>query len=393
MTAVTDDLIRMRRALHAIPEVGLNLPKTQALVLDALAGLGLDIVRGRALTSVAAVLRGGVAHRSTGERRTVLLRSDMDALPVTEHTGLAFSATNGAMHACGHDLHMAMLLSTVRELASRRDELAGDVVVVFQPGEEGHGGARLMLKEGVLGIAGTPPQAAFGMHALSYLLPARRIGVRGGPVMSGSTLVRVTFAGRGGHGSAPHLTNDPLLAGAVFIPAVTSAVCRAIDMFEPHTLTFGAFRGGESYNVIPEQVELLGTLRTFSSEVVERARTVINAVAQAVAAAHEVTADVQLVEDTVPTCSDQEEAEFASDVGGDVMTWLDRPVSVSEDFCWFLREVPGVFVLLGAQSPTADGAPPPPNHSSRAVFAESAMEVGHRLQVQWAIRRLSLPSA
>ena len=323
----------------------------------------------------------------------MLLRSDMDALPITEDTGLAFSSTNGAMHACGHDLHMAMLLSTVRELASRRDELTGDVVVVFQPGEEGHGGARQMLNEGVLGVAGTPPQAAFGMHALSYHLPARRIGVRGGPMMSGSTLVRVRFAGRGGHGSAPHLTNDPLLAGAVFIPTVTSAVCRAIDMFDPHTLTFGAFRGGKSYNVIPEQVELLGTLRTFSPEVAGRARGVITAVAQAVAAAHEVTVDIQLIEDTVPTCSDEGEAKFASDVGGDVMSWLDRPISVSEDFCWFLREVPGVFVLLGAQCPTVDGTPPPPNHSTRAIFDEGAMDVGHRLQMQWAIRRLALPLA
>lgn len=214
---------------------------------------GSRFVRGRRLTSVVAVLRGGGTHRSSG-RRTVLLRSDMDALPVAESTGLPFASANGAMHACGHDMHMAMPLATARELAVRRDELAGDVVLVFQPGEEGHGGARVMLDEDVLGIAGQTPKAAFGIHALSYLLPVRRIRVRRGAVISGSTLVRVIFTCDGGHKSAPHLTSDPVLAGAVFISTVTNSVGRTLDMFEPHTLTFGAFRGGASFNVIPEGI-------------------------------------------------------------------------------------------------------------------------------------------
>jgi len=389
MTAI--DLTTVRRELHRIPEVGLHLPLTQSVVLDSLAGLGLEITTGSALSSVTAVLRGtGGLGASAKPRPTVLLRSDMDALPVIEETGLPFAADSGAMHACGHDLHMAMLLASARSLAERRDELHGDVIFAFQPGEEGHGGAKLMLAEGVLGAAGGAIRAALGMHVLSYLVPRNRIGVRHGPIMSGSTLVRVTFRGRGGHGSAPHLTNDPLLAGAMFVPTVTVAVSRGTDMFDPHTLTFGAFRGGESFNVIPHHVELLGTLRAFSPHVVERAQWIIRAVANSVAAAHEVDVDVELIEDSVPTTSTDREVDIvAATAGDDAALWMDRPISVSEDFSWFLRDVPGAFVLLGAQVPTADGDRPHANHSARAQFDEDVMALGHRLEVDWAIHRLA----
>jgi hippurate hydrolase len=380
------DMIALRRELHLIPEVGLQLPMTQNLLMDALAGLGLEMHRGRDLTSIVAVLRGG--SRAVNGVRNVLLRSDMDALPVVEETGLEFASTNGSMHACGHDLHMAMLVAAAHRLADVRHELAGDVAFVFQPGEEGHGGARMMLSEGVLNVAGVKPVAAFGMHALSYHVPNRQIGMRPGPIMSGSTLVRVTFTGRGGHGSAPHLTNDPLLAGAVFVSTVTTAVSRAIDMFEPHTLTFGSFQAGNSYNVIPDRVVLLGTLRSFSADVADRARGVIRAVAEAVARANAVDVEVTLTEDTVPTSSDPREVDLARTVDQQSTIILDRPISVSEDFCWFLKEVPGVFVLLGAQLPTSDGSPPASNHSAKAIFDESAMVAGCELEVNWTIRRL-----
>lgn len=390
MTFTSTDMIALRRDLHLIPEVGLQLPLTQQLLLDALAGLGLEVHRGRDLTSVVAILRGGTRGVAGDGNVNVLLRSDMDALPVVEETGLDFASTNGSMHACGHDLHMAMLVATAHRLSGMRETLAGDVVLVFQPGEEGHGGARMMLKEGVLDIAGSRSTAAFGMHALSYHLPTNHIGLRPGPIMSGSTLVRVTFTGRGGHGSAPHLTNDPLLAGAVFVPTVTSAVSRATDMFDPHTLTFGSFQAGASYNVIPDRVVLLGTLRSFSTAVADRARGVIREVAESVARAHAVDVEVILTEDTVPTSSDAGEVDITTAVDPHNTHLLDRPISVSEDFCWFLKEVPGVFVLLGAQLPTSDGTPPASNHSAKAVFDESAMDVGHELEVNWAVKRLEL---
>jgi len=386
VTFTSMDMVALRRDLHLIPEVGLQLPMTQKVLMDALAGLGLELHRGRDLTSVVAVLRGG--SRAVEGPGNVLLRSDMDALPVVEETGLDFASTNGSMHACGHDLHMAMLVAAAHRLADIRHDLPGDVVFVFQPGEEGHGGARMMLKEGVLNVSGAKPAAAFGMHALSYHVPNNQIGLRPGPIMSGSTLVRVTFTGRGGHGSAPHLTNDPLLAGSLFVSAVTTAVSRAVDMFDPHTLTFGSFQAGTSYNVIPDRVVLLGTLRSFSADVADRARGVIREVAESVARAHAVDVDVTLTEDTVPTSSDPHEVDIARTADQHNTVILDRPISVSEDFCWFLKEVPGVFVLLGAQLPTPDGSPPASNHSAKATFDESAMVVGSELEVNWAIQRL-----
>jgi hippurate hydrolase len=392
MKQFDQQLRQFRRDLHKIPEVGLRLPETQAYVLRALDGLGLEVQTGSALSSVTAVLRGTAeAHgRAEGPRPVVLLRSDMDALPVTERTGLEFASVNGATHACGHDLHMAMLLAGAVELAQRRDELHGDVVFAFQPGEENHGGAALMLDEGVLDAAGRRVDAALGLHVLSYALPGNQLALRRGPIMSGSTLVRLTFRGRGGHGSAPHLTNDPLLAAASYVTSVAAAVSRGIDMFEPSTLTFGTIRGGETYNIIPEEVELLGTLRTFSEAATTRARSIITSVAKAVADAHEVAAEVELVTDSVPTVNDDAEVAFAHDVAASAPVdaspvWLKNPISVSEDFSWFLREVPGVFALLGAQ--TGDGAPEP-NHSARALFDESVMSTGCRFMTEWAVQRL-----
>ena len=192
-----DDMVALRRDLHRHPEIGLQLPRTQRAVMDAIAGLGLDVTTGKSLTSVTAVVRG----RAGGP--AVLLRADMDALPVTELTGLDYaSEVDGAMHACGHDMHTAMLVGAAHVLAAQRDELAGDVVLMFQPGEEGWDGASYMLDEGVLDAAGRPVSAAFALHVMSAGLSEGMFASRRGTVMAASDSLHVTVRGEGGHGSS-----------------------------------------------------------------------------------------------------------------------------------------------------------------------------------------------
>lgn len=394
--AVADEserLARMkadRRSLHRIPEVGLDLPLTQEYVAAELERIGLTVTRGRALSSVTALLEGGGAE--PGIRRAVVLRSDMDALALQEATGLEFASDNGAMHACGHDLHMAMLLEAARTLANRKAELAGDVLFVFQPGEENHGGARLMLDEGLYDSGDREISASFGMHVLSYLLPSSALALRRGPIMAGSSIVEVTFAGKGGHGSAPHRARDPLAAGASFVPAVTAALAHAIDMFEPNVLTFGSFHSGSSTNVIPDEAVLQGTLRSFSAETTVRARAVIERVAHATAAAHDVAATVELTEICLPVVNDDREIDTLVQAAGDAaieVTWLERPISVSEDFSYMLEANRGAFALLGAVAPGRDPGSADANHSAQADFDEAVMPVGADLFTSWAIRRLA----
>lgn len=396
-------MVTDRRLLHQIPEVGLQLPQTQQHLLDALAPLGLEVEVGTALSSVIAVLRGPArqpesfagADLASAHRRAVMIRSDMDALPIHEGTGLPFASQNGAMHACGHDLHMSMLLEAARTLSARRAELNGDVVFVFQPGEENHGGARLMLEEGLLTKEGNLDIIAmFGLHALSYLVPTGTVALREGAIMAASTIVTVAFRGQGGHGSAPHRTRDPLFAGTAFVPAVVAALAHGTDMFEPSVLTFGAFNSGSSTNVIPDDAVLQGTLRTFSLGSTERAKVIIERVAAATASAHQVDVTVTLEEICLPVVNDPQEvatvARVASSLGENVR-WLDNPISVSEDFSYMLNEGRGAFALLGATEIGCNPETSEMNHSSHAQFDENALPHGAALMTAWALERLTGP--
>lgn len=391
-------MVRDRRALHSIPEVGLDLPLTQEYLLNALEPLGLEIELGTGLSSITATLRGAAeAAADPGEPRpAVLIRSDMDALPVVEETGLKFASVNGAMHACGHDLHMAMLLECARELSARAEELRGDVIFVFQPGEENHGGARKMLDEGLLQRDDRSIVAVFGLHVLSYMLPSGVVAMKDGAIMAGSTIVRVTFTGRGGHGSAPHRTQDPLLAGAAFVPAVAAAMSHDMDMFEPAVLSFGAFNAGSSTNVIPDQAVLQGTLRTFSDEALERGSEILRRVAAGVAETHGVQAQVELQEICRPVENNADEVEIVAGVAeefGIPFEHLKKPISVSEDFSYILQASRGAFVLLGSALPGTDPDTVPANHSSLAQFDESVLLPGTRLMSEWALRRLGATRA
>ncbi|QGQ21125.1 amidohydrolase [Cellulomonas sp. JZ18] len=379
----------LRHALHRVPELGLDLPATQRLVLDALADLGLEVHTGRGLSSVTAVLRG------TRPGPAVLLRGDMDALPVAEETGEEFASERpGVMHACGHDMHVAGLVGAARLLAARRDEVAGSVVLMFQPGEEGWHGARLMIEEGVLEAAGPRVVAAYGLHVVSSLLPAGVVSGRPGTMMAASDNVRITVHGRGGHASKPHLAQDPVTVAAEITLALQAMVTRQFDVFDPVVVTVGHILAGNRSNVIPDDAHLEATIRTFSAATHAAAPERIARLAEHVAAAHGLSATVDYERGYPVTSNDPAEAARVERVARDLLgddAWVpaDAPVPGAEDFSYVLQEVPGAFVFLGATPPDADPATAPYNHSPRSRYADEALVQGSALLAALALDRLA----
>ncbi|MFJ7626101.1 M20 family metallopeptidase [Streptomyces sp. NPDC097595] len=389
--SVQDDMVRLRRTLHARPEVGLELPYTQEAVLNALDGLGLEVSTGRRLSSVTAVLRGARPGP------TVLLRGDMDALPVTELTGLDFASGNGAMHACGHDLHTAMLTGAARLLAHHRDRLAGDVVLMFQPGEEGHDGARLMLDEGVLDVSGNRPTAAYALHVTASGRPSGRFSARGGPTMAAVDNLTVTVRGTGGHGAMPHTAQDPVPVACEMVVGMQTRVTRGFDVFDPVVVTTGSFHAGTQNNIIPDTAVFDTTVRTFSPEARARAEQALTEVCHGVAAAHGVTAEVRWRPLYPVTVNDATAVDTVARTarelfGADGYETLPRPMTGSEDFSRVVDEVPGAMVFLGATTPGADPLTAPDNHSPRADFDESVLLSGAALYAALAAGHLSAPA-
>jgi hippurate hydrolase len=386
---VQGDLVQLRRELHQIPELGLTLPKTQERVLSALDGLPLEISTGDSLTSVVAVLRGG----SPGGR-SVLLRGDMDALPVTERAGAPFAAAGDQMHACGHDLHTAMLVGAARVLSAEREKLPGDVVFMFQPGEEGLDGARHMVTEGVLDAAGRRVDAAFAIHVTSSLLPAGQFASRAGTIMSAADTLRVTVRGAGGHGSAPHRAKDPVPAACEMVSALQTFVTRRFDIFDPVVITVGSFHAGTLFNVIPDTATFEATVRSFSREAHERLLAEITTVCTSIGSAYGLEVDA-VVEELYPVTINTAEqvevarASVAAHHGDDRWLSLPNPLSGSEDFSRVLDEVPGVMVFLGATPPDRDPATAPFNHSPEAAFDDSVMVDGVTLYADFATRALA----
>jgi len=388
---VQDDLVHLRRALHQIPELGLTLPRTQEHVLAALDGLPLEISTGDSLSSVTAVLRGG----SPGGR-SVLLRGDMDALPVVERTDAPFAATGDTMHACGHDLHTAMLVGAARVLTAQRRALAGDVVFMFQPGEEGHDGARHMVSEGVLDAAGRRIDAAFAIHVTSSLLPAGQFASRTGTIMSAADTLRVTVRGAGGHGSAPHRAKDPIPAACEMVAALQTFVTRRFDVFDPVIVTVGSFHAGTLFNVIPDSASFEATVRSFSRVAHERLLAEITSVCTGIGTAYGLEVDAKIEELYPVTVNagsqvDLARASVTEHHGDDRWTDLPHPLSGSEDFSRVLDEVPGVIVFLGATPADRDPATAPFNHSPEAAFDEAVMADGVTLYADFAMRALSGP--
>ncbi|MBA2696414.1 MAG: M20 metallopeptidase family protein [Ornithinimicrobium sp.] len=390
-TTMTDDLVALRRDLHRIPEIGLHLPLTQQRILGELGDLDLEITTGAGLSSVVAVLRGSKDPEAS-DRPVVLLRGDMDALPVTEEVDVDYASQHpGAMHACGHDMHMAALVGAVRILHARRTDLAGDVVLMFQPAEEGPGGAAPMLAEGLLDVAGRRVDAAYALHVFSSELERGQWSARPGPLMAGADTVRIEVRGRGGHGSAPHRALDPVPVLCEIVLALQTTVTRSFDVFDPVVLTVGRIAAGTKDNIIGDSGELAATLRTFSPEQHARAVQAIERVAQGVASAHGMTATVGFSERYPATINDAAEYDFARDVTTDLfgdVRYVERPDPEmgSEDMSYVLEQVPGAYFLLGA-CPTDDPDSAPDNHSPRAAFDDSVLPDAAAWLAEVALRR------
>ena len=375
--AIAGELAHLRRAIHAEPETGLHLTLTQEKILAALDGLPLEVTRGSALTSVTAVLRGGA-----GGGPVVLLRADMDALPVTERTGLDFaSRIDGTMHACGHDLHSAMLVGAARLLSARQADLPGSVVFMFQPGEEGYGGAKFMIEEGVLDAAGERAAAAYALHVASAELSAGVFSTREGPMMASADALDITVRGRGGHGSQPHHAADPIPVACEIVTALQVLVTRTFDIFDPVVITVGSFHAGTTNNVIPDEARLQVTIRSFSAASRELVREAVVRLVHDTASAHGLTATAEFEGSYPVTVNDQREARFATQVVADLLG-EDRfspqlnPMAGAEDFSFVLDLVPGAFVMLGACPPPVDPATAPFNHSAFAVFDDMVLADG-----------------
>jgi hippurate hydrolase len=382
------DLVALRRELHQIPEIGLHLPRTQERVLAALAGLPVEISTGTDVSSVTAVLRGGRPGPA------VLLRGDMDALPVTERTGAPFTSRHeGVMHACGHDLHTAGLVGAVQLLAARRAGLPGDVVFMFQPGEEGWDGAGHMIREGVLSAAGRPVVAAYGLHVIADLAGHRFTG-RPGPLMSASDALFVRVVGAGTHGSRPFGGLDPVPAACEMVTALQTMVTRRFDIFDPVVVTVGTFHAGTRRNVIPDDASFEATVRSYSVAARERMRAESVRLCEDIAAAHGMRADVRYESEYPVTVNDPEHHEFVADTvrdvfGDDRFEPMPYPDTGSEDFSRVLDAVPGAYVFLGACPPGADPDTVPTNHSPLATFDDAVLPDGAALLAELAVRRLN----
>jgi len=379
--------VALRRALHKHPERGLDLPKSQAAVLHALEGLGLHVSTGDSCSSVTAVLNGDKSGP------TVLLRGDMDALPLQEESGLAFaSQIDGSMHACGHDTHTAMLVSAARLLQSRRDALVGKVVFMFQPGEEGQHGARHMLEEGVLEAGGRPVEQAFALHITSTA-PSGVLMCRPGPMMASADAFTVTVTGKGGHGAMPDRAIDPVPAAAAMVGALQTMVTRRFSVFDPAVLTVGRISAGTTSNIIPETAQLEGTVRTLSDATRKLVQTEIPKVCEHIAAAHGCTTSFTINTGYPPTNNDGAVATRVLELAGAVLspknsTLMPEPLMASEDFSYVLQQVPGALAFLGACPPGVVPDEAPPNHSNRVHFDESAFAHGVALYAAFALDAL-----
>ena len=381
--------VALRRTLHRTPELGLTLPRTRDAVLAELADLPLAVHRGRSVTSVVAVLDGARPGA------TVLLRADMDALPMQEDTGLPFrSQVDGAMHACGHDTHVAMLATAARMLSGRREQLAGRVVLVFQPGEEGFHGARHMIDEGLLDRHGPGgrPTCAYALH-ISATLPSGELHTRPGPLMAAADVIRVRVTGRGGHASAPHDALDPVPAAAAMVGALQTALTRRVDAQHAAVLTVAKILAGTTDNVIPESATLEGTLRTLSEPVRALLHEEIRRVCRHTALAYGCSAAVEIEPGYPVTVNDETAARRMTEVAGEVLgrprvAAMPAPIMGAEDFSYVLQRVPGALGFLGACPPRVDPASAPPNHSNRVVFDEAAMPAGAALYAALALDAL-----
>jgi hippurate hydrolase len=371
--AVQADTVALRRAIHAEPELGLQTPKTMAKVRAALEGLPLEWKTGKSTTGAVAVLRGAKPGR------TVLLRGDMDALPMPEDTWLPFcSKVANTMHACGHDAHTAMLASAARILAGRRDSIAGTVLFMFQPGEEGHHGARFMMEDGLL--SNPAPDGAFALHIMPNA-PAGVLGSKPGPLLASADKVMIDVQGKGGHASMPHDAIDPVPVACEIVTAIQVFITRRMDIFDPAVVTIAKIESGSTNNVIPERAHLLGTIRTQSEAARERVHEGIKRVAENVARAHECEAEVRIERGFPVTVCDARSVALAQGAITDLFgaeSWMTMtsPLMGAEDFSYVLQKTPGAMLFLGVCPDGQQWRSACPCHSNRMVLNEAMLARG-----------------
>ena len=390
-----DDVVELRRTLHRWPELGNDLPITRENVLGALEGLPLQITQHETTSGIAAILEGGKPGP------TVLLRGDMDALPLHEDTDVEFeSRVEGAMHACGHDTHTAMLVGAARLLSARRADIPGRVLFMFQPGEEGYKGAEFMLDEGLLDVPArsdgseSPITGAYALH-ISANLPAGWIATRQGPVMASSDRMTITVIGRGGHASQPHQALDPIPVACEIVQALQTMVTRTVDVFDPSVVTVGRITAGTTNNVIPETAVIEGTVRAISERTRLKVRDGIRRVAEGVCAAHDAQVEIDYFDGYPVTVNNPGSADFALEVAGEVVgehaaVRMPNPVMGAEDFSYVLNRIPGAMMFLGGTPAELDPRTAAPNHSNRVVYDEGSMLNGISVYSALALRHLGV---
>jgi amidohydrolase len=375
--ALIADVVALRRDFHMHPELGFEEHRTSAIVAERLQKLGFDVHTGIAKTGVVGVMRG------SRPGRTIMLRADMDALPILEENGHAYRSTfDGKMHACGHDGHVAMLLGAAQLIADGKEHLAGTVCLLFQPAEEGYGGARVMLEEGVIERFGI--ERAYGLH-LNTKLAVGTLGFREGPFYASSDSIEIDVLGKGGHGSAPHDTIDPIYTAANFITSVQQVVSRLIDPLEPAVVTVSSIHGGTIHNVIPRSVRMLGTVRAFSDDVrnamPQRIERVLKSCCDSMGASYEFS---YLWRYPV-TVNDAEQTRYARALaertaGDERVVTADRLMG-AEDFSFFAQRVPSCYYTVGARGGDSTSNP---HHSSTFDIDERALPAGVQMMAALA---------
>lgn len=383
--AVLPGMTALRRAIHAEPELGLHNPRTAEKIMAALVGLPLEFRTGPSTTGIIATLKG------PANGRTVLLRGDTDALPMPEETGLDFASTiPGAMHACGHDSHVAMLTGAARLLCERRESLAGSVMFMFQPGEEGHHGARYMIDDGLIDPL---PDAAFALHIMPNA-PWGVVGGRTGALLASNDKLRIVITGRGGHASMPHDALDPVPIACEIALALQTFVTRQISVFDPAVITIGQISAGTTDNVIPETALLFGTMRTLSAATRLKLHDGLPRLAQGIAAAHGASATVEIIPGFPVTNCDGRAVALGETVtkrlfGEDAWQTLANPIMGAEDFAYVLEKVPGAMFFLGVAEQGTDWRACCGLHSTHMHLDESAMARGAALHAAIAEQYLA----
>jgi amidohydrolase len=382
---ILPEIVAIRRDLHAHPELSFQETRTSESVASTLERLGLEVKRNIATTGVVGLLRGA------SEGPTIALRADMDALPVEEKTGLPFASKNhGVMHACNHDGHVAMLLGAAMVLQKMQKTLPGNIKLIFQPGEEGFAGARQMIEAGVL--EDEPRiEAAFALH-LDPMSASGTFAVREGPIMACADMFTLTVIGKGGHGAMPHTTIDPVFVSAHVITALQGISSRQVSAVDSVVLSICTIRTSEGMTIIPDSVELGGTVRLFNPDLRKKMPSMMEKVIEGVTSAFGAKFDLSYIHGYPATVNDPGFAEMALSAAEDVLgeknaRRLKNPRMPSEDFSYFLEQVPGAFAIMGAMPRDKE---PAPSHSPVTDIDEAVLAEGAKVHAAVALRYLGV---